>query len=236
MNIKLIGLGGIGSNLLPPLCRILASEKSPGSPVLTLIDGDAYEGKNADRQAFDDVGNKAEVSRAGMKALFPELEMHARPSYVSDENAFIMINDGDVVLMGVDNHATRSLVSRRCSELLNVTLISGGNELTDGNVQVHVRVDGADKTPPITYLHPEIAHPVDRNPADMSCEELAMLGSTQLLVTNIMAAALMLSAFRMVLEYREGRGALSYSEAYFDIQTGNVRSFLRRQEATSAKE
>jgi molybdopterin/thiamine biosynthesis adenylyltransferase len=234
MIIKVIGLGGIGSNLISPLCRHLdASHRSGDSPSVILIDGDRYEAKNADRQEFLDVGNKAEVTVTRMKRDFPDLSVEARPAYVSDENVFFMINSGDIVLVGVDNHATRKLISDHCSTLKDIVLISGGNELLDGNVQIHVRRDGRNLTPPITHLHPEIEKPEDRNPAEMSCEELAASGSTQIIFTNLAAAVHMLSAYRMVHEFLSGRGELLYSEQFFDITSGNARAFLRKQGETT---
>ncbi len=234
MAITVIGLGGIGSNLISPLCRYLDSLNEPEIRIV-VIDGDAYEAKNADRQEFLDVGNKAEVTAARMRRDFPGLAIEAKPEYVTDENIFFMINNGDTVFLGVDNHATRKLVSDRCQELEEVTLISGGNELTDGNVQIYLRKGGNELTPPITHLHPEIAHPQDRNPAEMSCEELAASGVPQLIFTNLAAAVHMLSAFWMVSAVLAGKQKLVYSEQFFDVKTGNTQAFLRKPEGQQRK-
>ncbi|MEK7642052.1 MAG: ThiF family adenylyltransferase [Patescibacteria group bacterium] len=228
MNIKVIGLGGIGSHLMSPLCRHIDASRE-GQYSVTVIDGDRYEARNADRQEFLDVGNKAEVTAERMKRDFPGITIEAKPQFVTQENIFFMINEGDVVLLGVDNHATRKLVSDHCQTLADVVLISGGNELTDGNVQIYVRSKGADVVPPITYLHPEIERPSDRNPAELGCEELAQTGVPQLIFTNLTAAVLMLSAFRMVCAFLSGSGKLVYSEQYFDLATGNTRAVLRKQ-------
>jgi molybdopterin/thiamine biosynthesis adenylyltransferase len=230
MMIKVIGLGGIGSNLISPLCRHLdATYRETEKPTVVLIDGDKYEAKNANRQEFLDVGNKAEMSATRMAQSFPDLPVEAKPVYVSEENIFFIVNDGDIVLLGVDNHATRKLVSDHCQTLENVVLISGGNELLDGNIQIHVRRDGKNITPPITYLHPEIETPTDRNPAEMSCEDLESSGVTQIIFTNLTAAIHMLSAYRMASEFLSDRGELLYSEQFFDVASGNTRAFLRKQ-------
>ncbi len=234
MAIKVIGLGGIGSQLISPLCRYLDSQKD-GSIQIVVIDGDAYEARNADRQEFLDVGNKAEITAARMRRDLPGLLIEAKPEYVTEENVFFMINNGDIVFLGVDNHATRKLVSDRCRELEDVALISGGNELIDGNVQIYLRIGGKELSAPITYLHPEIEHPRDRNPAEMSCEELASSGVPQLIFTNLTAAVLMLSAFRMVGAVLAGKGKLIYSEQFFDVETGNVLTFLRKPEGHHRK-
>ena len=59
LEIKAIGIGGIGCALLPFLCRFLQYAGEPAR--LTLIDGDRFERRNAARQAFARLGNKAEV-------------------------------------------------------------------------------------------------------------------------------------------------------------------------------
>ncbi|MFA6529206.1 MAG: ThiF family adenylyltransferase, partial [Candidatus Gracilibacteria bacterium] len=215
-------------NLMSPLCRHLNALATKDKAQVVVIDGDHYQAENADRQEFLDVGNKAEVSAERMNRDFPDLSIEPKPHYLTEENIFFMINSGDVVLLGVDNHATRKLVSNHCSTLDEIVLISGGNELTDGNVQVYVRSKGKDITPPLTHLHPEIVDPKDRNPADMSCEELAKSGVPQLIFTNLTVAVLMLSAFWMVSKFLTGQGKLVYSEQYFDLATGMINAVLRK--------
>jgi len=222
--VKVIGIGGIGSHLVFPLCRYLdaLSEKA----YVTLIDGDQFEPKNSDRQEFFDFGNKAEVTAERFKTSFPELPIEAKPWYVTEENLFLCIKTRDVVFLCVDNHATRKLVSDYCKTLSNVLIISGGNEHTDGNVQIYLRKSGKDVTPSLTHLHPEIASPKDRNPAEMSCEELANNSAPQLIFTNFMVAACMLAAFWMVNS--RGKKEVRYSEQYFDLETGCARSTMRK--------
>jgi molybdopterin/thiamine biosynthesis adenylyltransferase len=226
--IKVIGLGGIGSHLISPLCRYLDAS-SEEKPHLVFIDGDSYEARNADRQEFLDVGNKAEISAERMKRDFPGLQVEAKPQYVTEENIFFLINDGETVFLAVDNHATRKIVSAHCQTLTDIVLISGGNEFLDGNVQIYIREKGCDLTPPITYLHPEIANPEDKNPAEMSCEELARSGVAQLIVTNLAASVHMLSAYWMVTRFLSGKGKLIYSDQDFDLATGNTMAQLRKQ-------
>jgi len=228
MTIKVIGLGGIGSHLISPLCRHIDALRTNEKSRIAVIDGDTYEAKNADRQEFLDVGNKAEVTALRITRDFPDIVIEAKPHFVTEENIFFMINNGDIVFLGVDNHATRKLISDHCAALDDVVLISGGNELIDGNIQIHIRIKGKDVTPPITYLHDEIAHPKDRNPAEMSCEELAMSGVPQIIFTNLTAAVLMLNAFRMVSEFLTNKGKLVYSEQYFDLGTGMINATLRK--------
>ena len=220
MEIKVIGIGGIGCALLPFLCRFL--QYSGTAARLTLIDGDSFERANAARQAFPRLGNKAEVKAGELAQEFQGLSFRAAPEYVTAANVARLVAPGDTVFLMVDNHASRLLVSAHAGTLKDAALISGGNDLHDGNVQVYVRRDGVDLTPSLSRYHPEIAAPRDRNPADLSCEELAAAGAPQLLFANLTVAALMLNAF-----YACQKGALGYSEVYCDILENLTRPVVR---------
>jgi molybdopterin/thiamine biosynthesis adenylyltransferase len=220
LEIKAIGIGGIGCALLPFLCRYLqyAGERAR----LTLIDGDRFERGNAARQAFSILGNKAEVKSLELARDFEALAFRSASEYVTEDNVTRLIGTGEVVFLMVDNHASRNLVSRHAASLPDLTLISGGNDLEDGNVQIYIRCQGQDLTPALGRYHPEIVHPQDRNPAVMSCEELVAAGAPQLLFTNLMVASLMLNAFYAI---RQGR--LNYSEVYLDILQNVSRAVSR---------
>ena len=220
LEIKAIGIGGIGCALLPFLCRFLQFSGEPAR--LTLIDGDRFERSNAARQAFSRLGNKAEVKALELAQEFEALAFRSAPEYVTEENAARLIVPGDLVFLMVDNHASRGLVSRHAATLADLTLISGGNDYEDGNVQVYIREKGRDLTPALTRYHPEIADPQDQNPAAMSCEELMAAGVPQLLFTNLMVASLMLNAFYALRQSR-----LNYSEVYLDILANVSRAVVR---------
>ena len=220
LEIKAIGIGGIGCALLPFLCRYLQYSGEPAR--LTLIDGDRFERGNAARQAFSHLGNKAEVKSRELAREFEALAFRSMPEYVTEDNVARLIGAGEVVFLMVDNHASRHLVSRHVSSLADLTLISGGNDEEDGNVQVYVRQGGRDLTPSLARYHPEIAHPRDRNPAGLSCEELMAAGAPQLLFANLMVASLMLNAF-----YALRQGRLNYSEVYLDIVPNLSRAVSR---------
>jgi molybdopterin/thiamine biosynthesis adenylyltransferase len=220
LEIKAIGIGGIGCALLPFLCRYL--QYSGKRARVTLIDGDRFERSNAARQAFSGLGNKAEVKAGELAREYEALAFRSKPEYVTEDNVARLIGEGEVVFLMVDNHASRHLVSRHASTLADLSLISGGNDYEDGNVQVYIRQGGIDLTPSLARYHPEIAAPQDRNPAAMSCEELMAAGAPQLLFANLMVASLMLNAFYAL---REGR--LNYSEVYLDILQNASRAVSR---------
>lgn len=227
LKIKIIGTGGIGLCLLPTLCRYLNynGEKYPSVEV-SLIDGDSFEERNRERQDFVDVGPKASITAAEYRDKFPRLTIWDHPVYIGDHNVIQLIRENDIVLLCVDNHKTRKLISDRAEELKNVTVINGGNDWTDGNVLVHIRRNNENLTPPLaSKFHPEILNPTDENPADVlqkteGCAVLAV-SSPQLLITNNYIAANMLAAMYNVID--EDRYKIvaqkphEYAEVYCDL-------------------
>jgi molybdopterin/thiamine biosynthesis adenylyltransferase len=219
--IKVIGLGGIGTYLVEPLARYLSHQE--GTAELTLIDGDAYEEKNRQRQRFSKLENKASVSAEILKEEFPKLHFRSKPQYVTEDNVISLIREGDLVFLCVDNHATRKLVSDRCAELRDVTLISGGNDYTDGNVIYYKRQNGQNITKSPTTLYPKIAKPEDKNPGDEpqenreGCQEMAE-SSPQLLFANLAVASCMLNVF-----YAHENQKADFEQVYVDIVSQRSR-------------
>lgn len=227
MEIIVIGLGGIGAALTPVLARYL--EHREGGPArLVLMDGDAYQPANRARQPFRRLGNKARVTAEDLARQFEGVSIRAVEAYVDAHNIAALIGEGCIVILAVDNHATRKVVSEHCAGLHEVTLLSGGNDFTDGNVQVFVRRDGVNVTQPLTAFHPEIANPSDVSPADRGCEVLMEEGEPQLLFTNLAIASALLNAFYTIVEL----GCVDYDEVYVDLRQARMvpvqRSFDRR--------
>lgn len=224
MNCKILGCGGIGTWLAEPLCRYLNYKE--GRHCVTFIDGDTFVPENSLRQSFGSQGKKARVKAGEIASRFRNLSVRDIAQYVTKENIGAVITKGDTVFLCVDNHQTRKLVSDYCQKLDCVVLISGGNELTDGNIQTYIKCDGLEICPPITYMHPEIANPDDSNPGEMSCEELSRsVSGKQIIFTNFMAAACMLDAFFLIEEGRLD----DVGEMFFDLLTGSVKKIPRRK-------
>ena len=218
--VVLIGCGGIGSQLVGPLARFLAGRPEP-RPLLVLVDGDAFEASNIGRQActVSDLGsNKAEaLARIPREA---ELAVQLLPEHVTEANVGQIVREGDIVLLAVDNHPTRALVDRHMARLDNATMISGGNDETDGNVQLVRRRDGRSVDGHLVEIHPEIGEAVDSaEQAGDGCQVMAA-DRPQLLATNLMVASAMLNCLWAVLE----RGSVSYSEVYLDTVQCAMRS------------
>lgn len=155
------------------------------------------------------------------------------PEYVSPFNITRLIRSGDIVLLCVDNHATRKLVSDYCTGLKNICLISGGNDGigrdtsgsmrrgTYGNVQLYLRRNGRKLAPPLSQYHPEIAMPMDKLPGELNCTEL-VLSVPQILFANLAVASAMLNTLLLRLSR-----ASHYAELSFDIADGLMRPTIK---------
>jgi hypothetical protein len=111
-----------------------------------------------------------------------------------------------------------------------VTLISGGNDETDGNVQLVRRRDGAYIDGSLAEIHAEIGRATSsefaaRNGCERQADE-----RPQLVVTNLMVASAMLNCLWAVLE----RGSVSYSEVYLDVVANAMRSRSWLRQSTTA--
>lgn len=221
LNVSIIGLGGVGSSLVKLLSRYINYSKDIRCRML-LIDGDSYEPKNLERQEFTQMGNKAECQERELSSKFKNILFNSIPEYINEGNINHIIQDNSVIFICVDNHKTRMIINNYCKTLNDVTVISGGNEFTDGNAQLFVKKGGKELTPDICAYHPEIANPEDKLPEEMSCEELAH-SQPQLLFTNVGVATFMCFLFyNSVINQKYDR-----SEVYFDMLTMNSNSKIR---------
>jgi hypothetical protein len=230
IRIKLIGCGGIGGHLARNLCHFLHAERR--SAHVSLVDGDAFEEKNRGRMRFAALDNKAVVLARELAQAFGggRLTIEPIPEYVTPENVRQIVTDGDVVLLAVDNHATRRLVGA-VDDLRDVAIVSGGNDGVEpdqglwgtyGNVQIVRRRAGAWTTNPLTAFHPEIEDPSDALPTSLGCAALAQAGAPQLLFTNLAVASAMLNAFYALVHDR-----VPYEEVYVDIARNHVAPIVR---------
>jgi molybdopterin/thiamine biosynthesis adenylyltransferase len=191
---------------------------------IDLIDGDEFEERNRERMDVPEFGNKAAVIAEGLLDMYrrPGLVLRGVERYLDESNVMEWLGEGDIVLLCVDNHATRKIVADRCASLDDVLLISGGNDGVEGeergtygNVQVYRRDGGVERNPPLDRFHPEIADPAEHVPGP-SCVDLAATAAPQIGFTNLMAAAAVGAAF-----YREllvDSPAARYDESCFDVE------------------
>jgi hypothetical protein len=218
-----IGLGGIGQFLVRPLAVFLNSIAGEERVRLVLCDGDSYAPENAYRMEVPELANKAVAVGKDLLARHANSALVVRwvAEYVTAADVEQLVQPHDCVLLCVDNHATRKLVSDRCGQLDDVTLISGGNDGiqgdergTYGNVQIYLRRAGRNVTAPLTLFHPDIAQPQDKSPDELDCVELAASGAPQLLWTNLSIAAAMGAALMRLVSVCD---RAMYDESCLDI-------------------
>ncbi len=217
--VVLIGCGGIGSQLLLPLCRYLGHRPEP-RPILVLVDGDVFEAPNRSRQLVPDGAlgsNKAEA--LAQLARDHGLAVQVVPAAIDDANVGHLVRERDLILLAVDNHPTRALVDRHLARLDNATLISGGNDETDGNVQLVRRRDGFSVDGHLVEIHPEIGEATATEVATGDGCLANLAERPQLVVTNLMVAAAMLNALWAMIE----TGSVPYSEVYLDVVANTAR-------------
>jgi hypothetical protein len=229
--VKIVGLGGVGNIVARYAAMFLASAAQDGAK-LVLIDGDGFEEGNASRMFFRSVGNKAAVLLAELRDYLADsnLTLLAVEDYVTPENIARLIQEGDVVILAVDNHRTRKLVSDFiATQRSDACLISAGNDPsgpdstgtirrgTYGNCQVYIRKASRDLTYPLTIWHPEIDDPADQLPGDTSCIE-AVRSTPQILFANLMAACSALCALHRYLAV-----GTNFDEVAFDIADAVMR-------------
>jgi hypothetical protein len=156
-HVSVIGCGGIGSWLLPPVLRFLNSQAFPGQ--ICLWDGDHYSVSNLGRQSASErlIGRpKAEALAAQYRQEFPDLRVWHRNEFVTAENVAEAVPERSVIFSCVDNHPARALLARQAETRRDVCLISAGNERLDGNVCIMLRRCGKAVTASLLERHPEI--------------------------------------------------------------------------------
>ncbi len=110
-SVLLVGVGGLGS----PIATYLTGA---GIGKLGIIDDDVVSITNLHRQVLyteNEVGlSKAECAKKRLAALNHEVEIVAYNERLTRENAADLIRQYDLVIDGMDNFATRFIVSDAC--------------------------------------------------------------------------------------------------------------------------
>ncbi|BCL76207.1 molybdopterin biosynthesis protein MoeB [Jeongeupia sp. HS-3] len=125
-----IGAGGLGS----PALLYLASA---GVGSITIVDDDAVDLTNLQRQIAHTesrIGvNKAKSAAEAMRALNPQIGVHAVSERADAARLAELVANADVVLDCCDNFATRHAVNRACVAA-RVPLVSGAAVRFDGQL------------------------------------------------------------------------------------------------------
>jgi sulfur carrier protein ThiS adenylyltransferase len=113
-SVAVVGCGGLGSNVAAMLLR-------SGVHNLTLIDFDAVDASNLNRQLFfaDQIGRlKTEALAETLLRIDPDAHLTLHPLRVTAENLVDLVRDADVVVEAVDRADTKAMVVNTCMEAL----------------------------------------------------------------------------------------------------------------------
>lgn len=218
-SVLMIGAGGIGTHFAPLAYRILSHHKD-GTKYMTIVDGDAYEPKNLERQAVgwgSVAENKAAALACRMRDDFaiPETARHPKDPFVaqvtnyvrdSDEAAALMLSCGQahvdgalVVALCVDNDKTRKMFYLGARKIQRaVILIDMGNEFDTASSVLSLWFDGKCSGVSPDEVFENLISPGDRAPGG-GCQALAP-STPQLLTANLLAATMGIMQLQAVLD------------------------------------
>jgi adenylyltransferase/sulfurtransferase len=161
--VVVVGAGGLGS---PALLYLAAA----GVGTLGLIDGDAVDLSNLQRQVLYDTGDVAQAKTSAaqrrLTALNPDIAVVAHAVELSARNACDILSGYDVVVDGCDRLGTRYLVNDACV-LLRKPLVSAAIHKFEGQALTYL----PDRGPCYRCLFP--APPQDGIP---TCAQAGVLG------------------------------------------------------------
>lgn len=183
--VLVIGAGGLGS----PALSYLAGA---GVGTLGIVDGDHLEASNLHRQTiYDarDVGRpKAELAARRVRALNPEVKVHAFAEPLHAGNAADVFADYDLVLECTDNLASRYL-SNDAAVTTGTPLVLASVYQYEGQLQI---VAGTPDAPCLRCLWPEEPAPQ----AIGSCADAGVLGP----VPGVLGAMQAMEALKILLD------------------------------------
>lgn len=123
-SLLVIGAGGLGAPLLYALA-------GAGIGSLTIVDGDYVSVGNLNRQflyTHAEIGfRKADMAAVRLRSFNPDIRIDAVHHHARPNNVEPLLDGKDMVLVAVDNIATRRLMNRSCAKR-GIPLINGGVE------------------------------------------------------------------------------------------------------------
>jgi hypothetical protein len=232
-NITWIGLGGTSHG---PLTLALHIANKHPDITFVLVDGKDYRPSQADHEFFLKNGPKPIVQALLLESTYPTIKTIPIKKFVARTttnrtiSAHDLIKDGDYVLLGVDNHETRRLISDHAQTLKDTTIISGAIDGDDVHVWVHLRRNGTDITRPPLQRYPDI----NAAPKELPQGMLRRAGCLETTTTDdegrpnyfalITATTLMLNALSLILTLDATGQAneFPYDDAWFNVRNATA--------------
>jgi len=131
-HVAVIGLGGLGGGVVEMLART-------GVGILTLVDGDAFDDSNLNRQflsGMDTLGSaKALAAGKRVAAVNPAVETRVHERFMKAENAGNLLSSADLVIDCLDSVDARFMLEDAARKT-GIALVSGAVAGTSGQVTV----------------------------------------------------------------------------------------------------
>lgn len=113
-HVAVAGLGGVGGHAAEALARCGVGE-------MTLIDGDAVQPSNINRQIVADTGTlgrmKAEVMAERVRRINPEIRIHVAARFIREENVYEFLSDDmRFVVDAIDDVRAKAALVAACRE------------------------------------------------------------------------------------------------------------------------
>lgn len=254
VKIVMLGAGGTGAHIAPHLYRLLYALDRPVRFII--CDGDLVEEKNLVRQNFieADLGeNKAKVIAERYSDVFG-LETSYVPHFIESTqrlqelvkpqgfitSRFIrnpkthvyqreVIPELVILIGAVDNNSSRKLCHEVFLQSDELIYIDSGNGEYTGQIVCGVRRGGKTMYKPVGMLYPEVNHPEDLLPTEVSCAD-ASVSAPQTIVANLMAATAVVTMIYNILVL----GNNTVQQTTFSTRTVNIRSTQKQTRRKAA--
>lgn len=119
--VFIAGAGGLG-------CPISIYLAAAGIGKITIVDKDIVTVSNLNRQILHwekDLGqNKASSAKEKLREINHDIDVQARSETITDENAFDLVEDADLIIDAMDNYNARFLLNKTAIEK-NIPFIHG---------------------------------------------------------------------------------------------------------------
>jgi len=136
--VAIVGAGGLGGNVIELLAR-------QGVGFLRIIDGDTFARHNLNRQLLATertLGmNKAAVATTRVAEVNSDVETHAVPAMLGEDNAEELLSGMDVVVDALDSISSRLLLCR-IAQKLEIPLVHAAIAGFTGQVRTILPTDG----------------------------------------------------------------------------------------------
>lgn len=182
--VLVVGAGGLG-------CPALLYLAGAGVGTLTILDFDRVNLSNLHRQILftthDEGHPKAQIARQKLRALNPDIAIHARTEALSPQNALSLFADHDLIVDGTDSFAAKYLINDAAVKT-GKPVVYGAIQVFEGRVAIFNHAGG----PCYRCLYP---HPPKA--AIMNCAQNGVIGALPGIVGTVQA----MEALKLILAH-----------------------------------